>query len=109
MTSLVSMRRSVSSACVALLIALVGAFTLVAPASAAVDAAVHVAAQPTEVVTPSNTGPDLNPQQEPDLSIKAETKNKLWIGGIAVLLFVFVYWRNKRRYSKWRKGKKAAG
>jgi hypothetical protein len=93
---------------VALLFALVGAFTLVAPASAEVGPAVHVAAQPTEVVTPSNTGPDLNPQQEPDLSIKAETKKKLWIGGIAVLLFALVYWRNKRRYTKWRKARKAA-
>ncbi|MEO6088335.1 MAG: hypothetical protein ABIQ18_35000 [Umezawaea sp.] len=92
----------------ALLFALVGAFTLVAPASAEVDPAVHVAAQQTEVVTPSNNGPDLNPQQEPDLSIKAETKKKLWIGGIAVLLFALVYWRNKRRYTKWRKARKAA-
>jgi hypothetical protein len=103
-----TMRRSVSSACVALLFALVGAFTLVAPASAGVDPAVHVAAQQTEVVTPSNTGPELNPQQQPDLSIKAETKKKLWIGGIAVLLFALVYWRNKRRYTKWRKARKAA-
>jgi hypothetical protein len=93
---------------VALLFALAGAFALVVPASAAEGPVVHVAAQPTEVVTPSNTGPDLNPQQQPDLSIKSETKNKLWIGGIAVLLFVFVYWRNKRRYSRWRKGRKAA-
>jgi hypothetical protein len=107
-TNLVTMRRSVSSACVALLIALAGAFTLVAPAGAAEGPAVHVAAQPTEVVTPSNTGPDLNPQQEPGSSVKTETKNKLWIGGIAVLLFLFVYWRNKRRYSKWRKSRKAA-
>jgi len=108
-TNLVTMRRSVTSACVALLFALVGAFALVAPASAAESPVVHVAAQQTEVVTPSNTGPDLNPKQEPDLSIKTETKNKLWIGGIAVLLFLFVYWRNKRRYSKWRKSRKAAG
>jgi hypothetical protein len=93
---------------VALLFALVGAFTLVAPASAADSPVVHVAAQQTEVVTPSNTGPDLNPQQQPDLSIKADTKRKLWIGGIAVLLFALVYWRNKRRYTKWRKARKAA-
>jgi hypothetical protein len=93
---------------VALLFALVGAFTLVAPASAAEGPVVHVAAEQTEVVTPSNTGPDLNPQQQPDLSIKAETKKKLWIGGIAVLLFALVYWRNKRRYTKWRKARKAA-
>ncbi len=107
MTSLVTMRRSVSSACVALLIALAGAFTLVAPASAAVGPVAHAVAQPTEVVTPSNTGPDLNPQQEPGNSVNPNTKNKLWIGGIAVLLFAFVYWRNKRRYAKWRKGRKA--
>jgi len=85
-----------------------GAFTLVAPASAADSPTAHVAAQQTEVVTPSNTGPDLNPQQQPDLSIKADTKRKLWIGGIAVLLFALVYWRNKRRYTKWRKARKAA-
>jgi hypothetical protein len=96
---------------VALLFALVGAFALVTPASAAagpaVHAVVHAHAQQTETVDP-NTGPDLDPQQQPDLSIKADTKKKLWIGGIAVLLFALVYWRNKRRYNKWRKARKAA-
>ncbi|WP_106187302.1 hypothetical protein [Umezawaea tangerina] len=95
----------------ALLFALAGAFTLVAPAGAAVSPAVHhgvhVFAQQTETVDPTNTGPDLNPPQE-NRSIGADTKKKLWIGGIAVLLFALVYWRNKRRYNKWRKARKAA-
>jgi hypothetical protein len=102
------MRRSVSSACVALLLALVGAFTLVGTASAAEGPVVHVAAAQTEVVTPSDSRPEVTQQQEPNLSIKADTKRKLWIGGIAVLLFALVYWRNKRRYTKWRKARKAA-
>ncbi|WNV90678.1 hypothetical protein [Umezawaea sp. Da 62-37] len=95
----------------ALLFALVGAFALVAPASAAagpdVRPVVHVHAQQTETVDPTNTGPDLNPPQE-NRSIGADTKRKLWIGGIAILLFALVYWRNKRRYNKWRKARKAA-
>jgi hypothetical protein len=105
-TNLVTMRRSVSSACVALLIALAGAFTLTAPVTAA-PAATHIAQQQTDPATPTNTGPDIQAPQQPDTSIKQETKNKLWIGGIAILLFAFVYWRNKRRYSKWRKARKA--
>jgi len=106
-TNLVTMRRSVSSACVALLIALAGAFTLTGVAMAATPTAAHSIAQTTDAGTPANTGPEITTPQQPDTSLKTETKNKLWIGGIAVLLFAFVYWRNKRRYSKWRKARKA--
>jgi hypothetical protein len=104
------MRRSMSSACLAFLFVLAGALTLVAPAASAEPSpAVYVVAQPTDTLVPTNAGPDLNPPQQPSTALAAETKKKLWIGGIAVALFALVYWRNKRRWNKWRKARKAAG
>ncbi|MBB5955079.1 putative nucleic acid-binding Zn ribbon protein [Saccharothrix tamanrassetensis] len=63
-----------------------------------------VAAQPTESVSP---GPDVQAPQETQPGVNAETKKKLWLGGIALLLFALVYWRNKKRWDKWRKARKA--
>ena len=77
----------------------------------------HFAAQPTETLAPGGTiepggtvgpGPEIDaPQQEPAPATSAETRKKLWLGGIAVLLFALVYWRNKKRWSKWRAGRKS--
>ncbi|MEV0678318.1 hypothetical protein AB0I60_17560 [Actinosynnema sp. NPDC050436] len=63
-----------------------------------------VAAQTAESVPP---GPDVNAPQQTDPGIASETKRKLWIGGIALVLFALVYWRNKKRWDKWRKGRKS--
>jgi hypothetical protein len=91
----------------ACLLALLGVFAVggVATASTAGGTGYSVA-QPT-----ATNGPDLNPQQEVSPEQKAETKKKLWIGAIAVIMFVLVYYRNKKRWSRWRKrvaAKKAA-
>jgi len=106
------MSRSVSRLSLVFLLALVGAFGLVSPAGAAVsgDHAVvgRAVVGQTDTPTPTNVGPDLNPQQQTDPAIKDETKRKLWIGAIALALFALVYYRNKRRWNKWRKAKKAA-
>ena len=59
------------------------------------------------VVQPTN-GPDLNPQQEVSPEQKAETKKKVWITAIAVALFVLVYYRNKKRWQRWKKRREAA-
>jgi hypothetical protein len=101
------MSRSVSRLSVVFLLALVGAFGLVSPASAAVSNE-HVHVRQTDAPTPTNVGPDLNPPQQTDPAIKDETKRKLWIGAIALALFALVYYRNKRRWNKWRKARKAA-
>lgn len=89
------------------LLALLGAFGLVSTAGAAVvgDQAVVVQTDPP---TPTNVGPDVNAPQQTDPALKDETKRKLWIGGIAIALFALVYYRNKRRWTKWRKARKAA-
>lgn len=89
-------------ACVFALMSVVG----IAGVAAAQEAANEpvVAAQPTTV----NPGPTGNaPPQEPSPEVREETKRKLWIGGIAVLLFVLVYYRNKKRWAKWRKERAA--
>ncbi|MEU4801949.1 hypothetical protein [Actinosynnema sp. NPDC023587] len=95
--------RSVLVAC---LIVLAGALTVtgVAQATSPAHTGPVVAAQPTEPVSPA---PDINAPQQTDTGIADETKRKLWTGGIAVLLFALVYWRNKKRWNKWRKGRKA--
>jgi hypothetical protein len=62
-----------------------------------------VVAQQTTV----NPAPDVNAPQEPSPEVREETKRKLWIGGIAVGLFVLVYYRNKRRWAAWRKERAA--
>ncbi|MCG8920968.1 hypothetical protein [Lentzea sp. CC55] len=61
------------------------------------------AAQQTTV----NPAPDVNAPQEPSPEARQETKRKLWIGGIAVVLFALVYYRNKKRWAKWRKERAA--
>ena len=101
------MSRTVSRMSVVFLLALVGAFGLISPAGA-VAVGDQVAVRQTDAPTPTNVGPDLNPQQQTDPAIKEETKRKLWIGGIAIALFALVYYRNKRRWTKWRKARKAA-
>jgi hypothetical protein len=106
------MWRSVLAVC---LFVLAGVFTA-SGTGAAVTTAPHLAAQPTETVAPGGTiepggvvppGPSLDAPQEPAPGSAAETRRKLWIGGIAVLLFALVYWRNKKRWSKWRAGRKS--
>lgn len=62
-----------------------------------------VAAQTTAV----NPAPDVNAPQEPSPEVRQETKRKLWIGGIALVLFALVYYRNKKRWAKWRKERAA--
>jgi hypothetical protein len=108
------MWRSVLAVC---LFVLAGVFT-VSGTGAAVTTSPHLAAvQPTETLAPGGTiqpegtvppGPDINaPQEQPAPSSSGETRRKLWIGGIAVLLFALVYWRNKKRWSKWKAGRKS--
>lgn len=95
----------------ACLLALLGVFavggtataTPAEPGVASGYSEVHAAAQPT----PTN-GPDLNPPQEVSPEQKAETKKKLWVGAIAVAMFALVYYRNKKRWSRWRKRRAAA-
>ena len=62
-----------------------------------------VAAQTTAV----NPAPDVNAPQEPSPEVRQETKRKLWIGAIALGLFALVYYRNKKRWAKWRKERAA--
>ncbi len=88
-------------ACVFALMSVVG-IAGVASAQEAANAPV-MAVQQTTV----NPGPAVNAPQEPSPEVRQETKQKLWIGGIAVLLFVLVYYRNKKRWAKWRKERAA--
>jgi hypothetical protein len=108
------MWRSVLAVC---LFVLAGVFT-VSGTGAAVTTSPHLAvAQPTETLAPGGTiqpqgtvppGPAIDaPQQEPAPASSGETRRKLWIGGIALLLFALVYWRNKKRWSKWKAGRKS--
>jgi hypothetical protein len=87
-------------ACVFSLMSVLG---IAGVASAQEAANTPVAAQQTTV----NPAPNVNAPQEPSPETREETKRKLWIGGIAVLLFVLVYYRNKKRYAKWRKERAA--
>ncbi|MFI9007418.1 hypothetical protein ACIGNX_09345 [Actinosynnema sp. NPDC053489] len=108
------MWRSVLAVC---LFVLAGVFTASGTAAAVTTAPHLAAAQPTETLAPGGTiqpggtvppGPDLDaPQDQPASSSGSETRRKLWIGGIALLLFALVYWRNKKRWSKWRAGRKS--
>lgn len=88
-------------ACVFALMSVVG-IAGVASAQEAANAPVAAAQQTT-----ANPGPAVNPPQEPSPEVRQETKQKLWIAGIAVLLFVLVYYRNKKRWAKWRKERAA--
>lgn len=106
------MWRSVLAVC---LFVLAGVFTA-SGTGAAVTPAPHLAAQPTETLAPGGTiqpdgtvppGPAIDAPQEEQPASSAETRRKLWIGGIAVLLFALVYWRNKKRWSKWKAGRKS--
>jgi hypothetical protein len=106
------MWRSVLAMC---LLVLAGVFTA-SGTGAAVATAPHLAVQQTETLQPGSTlqpggtvpaGPDLDAPQEEQPASGSETRRKLWLGGIAVLLFALVYWRNKKRWSKWRAGRKS--
>src|SRR5689334_12934712 len=88
-------------ACVFALMSVVG-FAAGATAQEAANAPVPVAQQTTV-----NPAPSVNAPQEPSPEERAETKRKLWMGGIAVLLFVLVYYRNKKRWAAWRKERAA--
>lgn len=88
-------------ACVFALMSVVG----VAGVASAQEAANEpvVAAQQTTV----NPGPTVNAPQEPSPEVREETKRKLWIGAIALGLFALVYYRNKKRWARWRKERAA--
>ena len=105
------MWRSVLAVC---LFVLAGVFT-VSGTGAAVATVPHLAAQPTPTLAPGGTiqpegtvppGPGVNAPQEP-APAGSETRRKLLMGGIALALFALVYWRNKKRWSKWRAGRKS--
>jgi len=87
-------------ACVFALMSVLG-IAGVASAQEAPNAPVLAAAQTV------NPGPSVNAPQEPAPEVRQETKRKLWIGGIALFLFVLVYYRNKKRWAKWRKERAA--
>ncbi|MET8762174.1 hypothetical protein [Lentzea sp. NPDC004782] len=87
-------------ACVFALMSVLG-IAGVASAQEAPNAPVAAAAQTV------NPGPSVNAPQEPAPEVRQETKRKLWIGGIALVLFVLVYYRNKKRWAKWRKERAA--
>ncbi|MGW6447169.1 hypothetical protein [Lentzea sp. NPDC055074] len=88
-------------ACVFSLMSVLG-IAGVASAQEAENAPVPVAQQTTV-----NPAPDVNAPQEPSPEVREETKRKLWMGGIAVVLFALVYLRNKKRWAKWRKERAA--
>lgn len=103
------MWRSVLAVC---LLVLAGALT-VSGTGTAVTTSSQVAAVQTESLAPGGTiepapapGPVVDAPQEPTPAESAETRRKLWLGGIAVVLFALVYWRNKKRWSQWRAGRK---
>ncbi|MBB5805981.1 hypothetical protein F4560_005749 [Saccharothrix ecbatanensis] len=105
------MWRSVLAVC---LLVLAGGLT-VSGTGTAVTTSSQVAAVQTESLAPGGTldpapapGPEIDAPQESTPADTAETRRKLWLGGIAVLLFALVYWRNKKRWSKWRAGRKKA-
>jgi hypothetical protein len=88
-------------ACVFTLMSVVG-IAGVASAQEMANASVAVRQQTTV-----NPAPSVNAPQEPSPEVRQETKRKLWIGGIALVLFVLVYYRNKKRWAKWRKERAA--
>ncbi|MFC6089492.1 hypothetical protein Q5530_10750 [Saccharothrix sp. BKS2] len=107
------MWRSVLAVC---LLVLAGALTVSGTAASVPSSPAGYAAQPTDAPAPGNEtlqpgstvgpGPDINAPQEP-APANPETRKKLWLGGIALLLFGLVYWRNKKRWTKWRAGRKS--
>lgn len=108
------MWRSVLAVC---LFVLAGVLTVSGTGLAVTTSPHVVAAQPTDTPAPGGTiqpsgtvppGPAINaPQQQPSSTSGAEVRRKLWIAGIALLLFALVYWRNKKRWSKWKAGRKS--
>ncbi|MDR6596635.1 hypothetical protein ACFFSW_28300 [Saccharothrix longispora] len=107
------MWRSAFAVC---LVVLAGALAVSGTASAAPSSQVRHVVQPADTPAPGNEtlqpgttvgpGPAVDAPQEPAPSTSTDTRKKLWLGGIALLLFALVYWRNKKRWSKWRAGKK---
>ncbi|GGP70462.1 hypothetical protein [Saccharothrix coeruleofusca] len=98
------MWRSLLAVC---LLALAGAFSVTGAASATAPQGDHVvvAAQPTETPTPTGTGPELDPPQQDNAEAEPSARQKMWLGGTALVLFALVFWRNKRKWAKWRAGK----
>ncbi|HEX7304421.1 hypothetical protein [Lentzea sp.] len=88
-------------ACVFALMSVVG---IAGVASAQEVRNAPVAAQQTTAVNPA---PSVNAPQEQSPEERAETRKKLWMGGIALVLFGLVYLRNKKRWAMWRKERKA--
>ncbi|MFD1148151.1 hypothetical protein [Saccharothrix hoggarensis] len=91
------------------LLVLAGALAVPGTGTAATTSSQLVVGQ-TDSVAPGGTiepGPAIDAPQEPAPAATGETRKKMWLGGIAVLLFALVYWRNKKRWSKWRAGRKS--
>jgi hypothetical protein len=88
-------------ACVFSLMSVLG-IAGVASAQEAADAPVAAAQQTT-----ANPAPSVDAPQEMSPEAREETKRKLWMGGIALVLFALVYLRNKKRWAKWRKERAA--
>jgi hypothetical protein len=84
--------------------ALMGVFGIVGTSVAEESANAPVVAAQTTAVNPA---PDVDSPQEPSPEVRQETKQKLWIGAIALGLFALVYYRNKKRWAKWRKERAA--
>lgn len=108
------MWRSVLAVC---LFVLAGALTVSGTAAAVPSPQVGHVAQPTDAPAPGNEtlqpggtvgpGPTVDAPREPAQGADPETRRKLWIGGIALVLFGLVYWRNKKRWAKWKAGRKS--
>jgi len=84
--------------------ALMGVFGIAGTAMAQDDVNTPVVAAAQTTVNPA---PSVDAPQEPSPEVRQETKRKLWIGAIALGLFVLVYYRNKRRWAAWRKERAA--
>ncbi|WP_157591494.1 hypothetical protein [Saccharothrix syringae] len=99
------------------LLVLAGALTVPSAAVAAPSSQVGYVVQTTDAPVPGNEtlqpgatvgpGPDIDAPQQPAQGVNPETRKKLWLGGIALALFALVYWRNKKRWAKWKAGRKS--
>ncbi|GAA1278076.1 hypothetical protein [Saccharothrix xinjiangensis] len=108
------MWRSVLAVC---LLVLAGALTASGTAAAVPSSQVGYLAAQTDAPAPGNEtlqpggtvgpGPGIDAPQDPAAPANPETRKKLWLGGVALALFGLVYWRNKKRWDKWKAGRKS--
>lgn len=107
------MWRSVLAVC---LLVLAGALTVSGTATAVSSSQVTRLAEQTDAPAPGNEtlqpggtvgpGPAIDAPQE-TAPANPEGRKKMWLGGIALALFGLVYWRNKKRWDKWKAGRKS--